>query len=60
MATQKYKTGETVQENGTYKVDSLVNGGSATEDTTEIEIKKGDPFPPSPSSNEAVYWVKVK
>lgn len=60
MANQKYKTGEKVQENGTYKVDSLVSGGSSNQDNTEIEIKKDEPFPPSPSSNEAVYWVKVK
>lgn len=59
MANQKFKTGEKAQESGTYKVDSLVNGQSSTQDNSEIKLEKGEQFPPSPSSNEAVYWVKA-
>lgn len=59
MANNKFKTGENAPENGKFKVDSLVNGGSASNDDTAIEIEKGEQFPPSPSSNEAAYWVKA-
>ncbi|GAA0304855.1 hypothetical protein GGQ92_002150 [Gracilibacillus halotolerans] len=58
MAQEQYKTGEVAPESGTYKVEKLVNGNSSSEDNTTIEIEKGDSFPPSPSSNEAAYWVK--
>jgi YjzC-like protein len=60
MANKKtYKTGEKAEENGTYKVDSLINGNSSGKDDTEIKIEQGEQFPPSPSSNEAANWVKV-
>jgi hypothetical protein len=54
-----YKTGEKAPENGTFKVDSLVSGNSSENDTTKIDIEKGEQFPPSPSSNEAAYWTKA-
>ncbi|GIO25014.1 YjzC family protein [Oceanobacillus sp. J11TS1] len=59
MADNKYKTGENAPESGKFKVDSLVNGGSSSNDNTTINIEKGEQFPPSPSSNEAAYWVKA-
>ncbi|UOQ44961.1 YjzC family protein [Halobacillus salinarum] len=59
MAKETYKTGEKAHETGTYKVDSLVSGGSASQDNTEVKVEKGEQFPPSPSSNEAAHWVKV-
>ncbi|WP_240376794.1 YjzC family protein [Bacillus piscicola] len=59
MAKEHFKTGEKAPESGTYKVDKLVNGGSASQDNTEIEINEGDQFPPTPSENEAAYWVKA-
>ncbi|WP_087973554.1 YjzC family protein [Oceanobacillus rekensis] len=59
MADNKLKTGEKAPESGEYKVDSLVSGGSSSNDDTTINIDKGDQFPPSPSSNEAAYWVKA-
>ncbi|SEA00409.1 hypothetical protein SAMN05421743_102194 [Thalassobacillus cyri] len=59
MAENTYKTGEKAPESGTYKVDSLVNGGNASQDDTEVKVEKGDQFPPSPGSNEAAYWKKV-
>ncbi|UOQ45972.1 YjzC family protein [Halobacillus salinarum] len=58
MAETTYKTGEKAPETATYKVGSLVNGGAANQDNTEVEVKKGEQFPPSPSTNEAAYWVK--
>ncbi|MCY1039621.1 YjzC family protein, partial [Staphylococcus nepalensis] len=42
-----YKTGEKAPENGTFKVDSLVSGNSSENDTTKIDIEKGEQFPPS-------------
>ncbi|WP_408006385.1 YjzC family protein [Pseudalkalibacillus sp. A8] len=57
MATN-YKTGEKAPESGTYKVDKLVNGNNSNEDNTEVKLEEGDQFPPSPSSNEAAFWVK--
>ncbi|MBM7553117.1 YjzC family protein [Thalassobacillus pellis] len=59
MADKTYKTGEKAPETGTYKVDSLVNGGDSSNDNTEVRVEKDESFPPSPSSNEAAYWVKV-
>lgn len=59
MADHQYKTGENAPETGIYKVDSLVNGGRSNDGNTTIEIEKGDQFPPSPSANEAAYWVKT-
>ena len=59
MADNKFKTGEKAPESGEFKVDSLVNSGSGNNDNTTISIEKGEQFPPSPSSNEAVYWVKA-
>ncbi|MDY0395079.1 YjzC family protein [Virgibacillus halophilus] len=59
MAKETYKTGEKAPENGTFKVDSLVSGSSSSQDNTEIQVEKGEQFPPSPSSNEAANWVKV-
>ncbi|WP_100012549.1 YjzC family protein [Lentibacillus sediminis] len=59
MANTKFKTGENAPENGKFKVDSLVNGGSASNDNTTIDMEQGEPLPPSPSSNEAAYWVKA-
>ncbi|SFJ29605.1 YjzC-like protein [Halobacillus dabanensis] len=56
---QTYKTGEKAEQSGTYKVDSLVSGGSTENDDTEIKLEEGEQFPPSPSSNEAAHWVKV-
>lgn len=58
MANNKFKTGEKAAESGNFNVDSLVNGGSTNDDTT-IELEEGEQFPPSPSSNEAAYWVKA-
>ncbi|MFC4559512.1 YjzC family protein [Virgibacillus kekensis] len=40
------------------KIESLVSGGTNNDDTT-IQIEKDEQFPPSPSENEAAYWVKV-
>lgn len=57
MAEEKYKTGENAPESGKFQVDSLVNGNSEN-DHTEIDIEKGEQFPPSPASNEAAYWIK--
>ncbi|MDH5140541.1 MULTISPECIES: YjzC family protein [Staphylococcus] len=54
-----YKTGEKAPESGTYKVHSLASGNSSNQDNTEIEVEKGEQFPPSPSSNEAAYWEKA-
>ncbi|WP_158737207.1 YjzC family protein [Alteribacillus sp. YIM 98480] len=59
MANNQYKTGEKAPESGTYKVDKLVNGNNANQDNTTIEVNEGDQFPPSPSENEAAYWVKA-
>ncbi|WP_091660584.1 YjzC family protein [Alteribacillus iranensis] len=59
MAQDRYKTGEKAPESGTYKVDTLVSGGNASQDNTEIEINEGDQFPPSPGENEAAHWVKA-
>lgn len=59
MADTKFKTGENAPESGKYKVDSLVNGGSSSNDNTTIDMEQGEQFPPSPSSNEAAYWVKA-
>lgn len=59
MANQEWKTGEKAPESGTYKVKSLVNGGSSSSDNTEIQLNEGDQFPPSPSENEAAYWEKA-
>lgn len=56
---EKYKTGEKAPESGKFKVDSLVNGGSGSDDNTTIDIEEGDSFPPSPGSNDAAYWVKA-
>lgn len=59
MAKNKqYKTGEKAPESGKYKVDSLVNGNSSKGKQT-IELNEGDQFPPSPSDNDAAYWVKT-
>ncbi|ASF38120.1 MAG: YjzC family protein [Halobacillus sp.] len=58
MAQNTYKTGEKAPESGTYKVQSLVSGGS-NQDNTEVKVEKGEQFPPSPSSNEAAHWVKT-
>lgn len=55
---QQFKTGEKAPENGTYKVDSLVNGNSS-KSKQSIEMKEGDQFPPSPADNDAAYWVKT-
>jgi hypothetical protein len=49
---------EKAPKSGKYKVDSLVNGGSNSDDTT-IDIEKGEQFPPSPSDNDTAYWVKA-
>lgn len=57
--SKSYKTGEKAPENGTYKVQSLVDGSNSNDDNTEIELEKGEQFPPSPSSNEAAYWEKA-
>lgn len=57
MANKQFKTGEKAPESGNYKVDKLVNGNKS-DDQTEISLNKGDQFPPSPSQNEAAYWVK--
>ncbi|MFG6147690.1 YjzC family protein [Halobacillus sp. B23F22_1] len=58
MANNKqYKTGEKAPESGKYKVDKLQNGNSSQDNTT-INLNEGDQFPPSPSENEAAYWVK--
>ncbi|MCA1011903.1 MULTISPECIES: YjzC family protein [Halobacillus] len=59
MAQNTYKTGEKAPESGTYKVQSLVSGGSSNQDNTEVKVEKGEQFPPSPSSNEAAHWVKT-
>ncbi|WP_347861122.1 YjzC family protein [Salimicrobium sp. PL1-032A] len=53
-----YKTGETAPLPGTYKIDGLVNGYMSG-DHAIIEMAQGDPFPPSPSDNEAAYWKKA-
>ncbi|MFQ3544377.1 YjzC family protein [Halobacillus rhizosphaerae] len=57
MASKQYKTGEKAPESGKYKVDKLVNGNNS--DNTEIKLEQGEQFPPSPSENEAAYWVKT-
>ncbi|MFB4163967.1 YjzC family protein [Alteribacillus sp. JSM 102045] len=59
MANKQFKTGEKEPESGNYKVDKLVNGSSARQDNTTIEVNEGDQFPPSPSENEAAYWIKA-
>ncbi|MFC7319714.1 YjzC family protein [Halobacillus campisalis] len=59
MADNKFKTGEKAPESGKYKVSTLVSGGPASQDNTEIKLEKGEQFPPSPSKNEAAYWVKA-
>ncbi|PWU68784.1 MULTISPECIES: YjzC family protein [Gracilibacillus] len=56
---QTYKTGEKAPESGLFKIDSLVNEGSTNEGDTEIRLEEGEQFPPSPSSNKAVNWVKA-
>lgn len=59
MATHtQYKTGEKAKESGKYKVERLLNGNTSN-DNTEISLNEGDQFPPSPSENEAAYWVKA-
>jgi len=55
----KFKTGEKAPESGKYKVDHLVNGNNSSDDDTAIDIEEGEQFPPSPSSNDAAYWVKA-
>ncbi|MCP3033322.1 YjzC family protein [Halobacillus sp. A1] len=57
MAKKQFKTGEKAPQTGKYKVDELVNGKKSQE-KTEINLNKGDQFPPSPSESEAAYWVK--
>jgi hypothetical protein len=58
MADNKqFKTGEKAPESAKYKVDKLQNG-NGSQDNTEIHLNEGDQFPPSPSENEAAYWVK--
>ncbi|SFG21040.1 hypothetical protein SAMN05216353_1287 [Halobacillus alkaliphilus] len=58
MANNQFKTGEKAPESGNYKVDKLVSGNNKSSDNTEISLNEGDQFPPSPSENEAAYWVK--
>lgn len=58
MANQQYKTGEKAPKTGNYKVDKLANGNNSN-DNSEISINEGEQFPPSPSENEAAYWVKT-
>ncbi|MFC7063728.1 YjzC family protein [Halobacillus seohaensis] len=57
MTNKQYKTGEKAPESGKYKVYQLANRNN-TKDNTEINLNEGDQFPPSPSENEAAYWVK--
>lgn len=59
MANNKHKTGEKAPEGGTYKVESLVNGGDASKDDTSIKLEKGEQFPPSTETGEAAYWTKT-
>ncbi|SDI99604.1 YjzC family protein [Natribacillus halophilus] len=59
MANKPYRTGDRAPESGTFRVDSLVSGDSASNDDTEVVVEKGEQFPLSPSSNEAANWVKV-
>ncbi|MFZ4453691.1 YjzC family protein [Salibacterium aidingense] len=59
MAENMFKTGEKAPESGNYKVHSLVSGGSSNQDDTEVRVEEGEQLPPSPSSNEAAYWVKA-
>ncbi|MFC3041580.1 YjzC family protein [Virgibacillus xinjiangensis] len=54
---EQFKTGQEAPENGTYKVVGLVNGNNESDDT-EIDLEKGENFPPSPSSREAAYYEK--
>ncbi|CCG44757.1 general stress protein [Halobacillus halophilus DSM 2266] len=56
-SNQQFKTGEKAPESGNYKVDKLVNGNKS-DNNKEISLSEGDQFPPSPSENEAAYWVK--
>ncbi|SFG32052.1 hypothetical protein SAMN05216353_13432 [Halobacillus alkaliphilus] len=56
--SKQFKTGEKAPETGTYTVDSLVNG-NASKNKKSIELNEGDQFPPSPSDNDAAYWVKT-
>ena len=59
MAQEQYKTGEVAPESDKYRVEQLVNGNLSSVDNTTIDIEKGDTLPPSPSANEAAYWVKA-
>ncbi|WP_077624053.1 YjzC family protein [Sediminibacillus massiliensis] len=60
MADNRFKTGENVPENGTYKVDGFVHEeDSSQNDDTEINVEQGEQFPPSPTTHKAVYWVKA-
>ncbi|WP_074736275.1 YjzC family protein [Halobacillus karajensis] len=45
-------------ESGTYKVDSLVNGNTS-KSKQSIKLNEGEQFPPSPSDNDAAYWIKT-
>ncbi|GGD14939.1 MULTISPECIES: YjzC family protein [Pontibacillus] len=57
----RYKTGEKVPENGTYKFDGLTDGrknANPTEDEKHISLESGQTFPPLSSSNAAAYWTK--
>ncbi|MGP4070142.1 YjzC family protein [Halobacillus sp. B29] len=56
-SNKQFKTGEKAPESGNYKVDKLVNGNKS-DNNKEISLSEGDQFPPSPSENEAAYWVK--
>ncbi|WP_082235372.1 YjzC family protein [Halobacillus massiliensis] len=54
---ERYRTGESVPEDGTYKVEKLVFA-PVDNDHTEIELKKGEKFPSGPLSKDVAYWVK--
>ncbi|MGP4076134.1 YjzC family protein [Halobacillus sp. K22] len=59
MENTTYKTGESVPEDGTYKVVSRVDGGELNKDDTEIMIEKGQKFPNSPSTDKEANWTKA-
>ncbi|AQQ54731.1 YjzC family protein [Planococcus lenghuensis] len=62
MANQeRFKTGEVAPESGKYVFDSYMNDEDAEQpdsDEGELDMDKGDQFPPTPSTNKAAYWVK--
>lgn len=57
----RYHTGQTNPETGTYSFDGYLDGTSTPAPTTnekEINLSRGETFPPVRSSNKSAYWKR--